>query len=556
MDYKERYELWKNDPFFDDATRAELAALTDEKEIEERFYRDLEFGTGGLRGILGAGSNRMNKYIIRRATMGFAQFLLEKFGDDARKRGVAVAYDCRNHSNEFAKETALTMCAMGIPAYLYVCLSATPLLSFTVRHLNCVGGVVVTASHNPKEYNGYKAYDETGCQLGVEDAEAVIKKVNALDIKEAKVMYEKEAQQRGLLTYIGTDVIDKFLDAVETQAHHVNVTARQDLKIVYTPLHGAGLVPVTAIFKRQGFTQVYKVEAQCVHDGNFPTVKSPNPEEHSALEMAIALAKEKDADIVIATDPDSDRVGIAVKHDGDFQLLSGNQTGALLVDYVLLRREKTLNEKSTLITTIVTSNFGADIASGYGLRVERVLTGFKFIGGVMNRLKKTGEGEFVIGYEESYGYLVGDHARDKDAVVASMLIAEMAAYYKERGKDLVDVLNDLYADHSYYLDAVNSYVFKGKEGIEHMAALMDQLRKTGKDLMPGIAEVKDYLPGIDGLPSSNVLKFFFEDGGWVAVRPSGTEPKIKVYYGIKGDDKAKAEELHKARKAVMDEVMK
>ena len=555
MGYKETYEFWKNNDCFDEETRKELAALTDEKEIEDRFYRDLEFGTGGLRGILGAGSNRMNKYNIRKATTGFAQFLLEKFGDEAKKRGVAVAFDCRNHSDEFAKETALTMAAMGIPAYLYVMISATPLLSFTVKDLGCVGGVVVTASHNPKEYNGYKAYDETGCQLGVEDAEAVIEKVNAVDIRNTKTMSEEEALEKKLLTYIGIDEIKRYLDRVESQAHPVDDKAKKDLKIVYTPLHGAGLIPVRAIMRRCGFTNITEVEDQCRYDGNFPTVVSPNPENASALEMAIAKAEKTDADIVIATDPDSDRVGIAVKHNGKFVLPSGNQTGGLLVNYVLERRKESLNKKSTMITTVVTSNFGADIAESYGLQVKKCLTGFKFIGGVMNSFDPR-ENEYVLGYEESYGYLVGTHARDKDGVVTSMIIAEMAAYYKAQGKTLIDVLDDIYAKYGYYLDAVSNYVFPGKEGAEKMQALMDQIRNTGKALLPGIREIKDYNKGIDGLPKSNVLKFFLEDGSWFAIRPSGTEPKIKVYYGIKKENKESGEKAYEEYKAVIDKVLK
>ena len=554
-DFMKTFEEWKSNPFFDEDTRTELAALSDPKEIEDRFYKELEFGTGGLRGILGAGSNRMNKYIIRRASNGFARFLLGKFGDDAKKRGVAVAFDCRNHSREFAKETALSFAAFGIPAYLYDCLSATPLLSFTVRDLNCVGGVVVTASHNPREYNGYKAYDETGCQLGPDDAAAVIDIVNSIDITDGVSMNEQEAMEKGLVKIIGADEVRRFADTVRKQAHDVDKTLKDDLSIVYTPLHGAGLAPVTYVLNAEGFERVSCVEAQCVEDGNFPTVDSPNPENASALSMAIEQAKTEGADLVLATDPDSDRIGIAVLHEGDYRLMSGNQTGALLVNYVLEQRRKSLTSRSALITTIVTSEFGADIARSYGLSIFKCLTGFKFIGAIMNGFEKTGDHDFVIGYEESYGYLVGTHARDKDAVVSAMLIAEMAAVYKARGLTLVDVLDSLYEEYGYYLDGVGNYVFKGKDGADEMKEIMSDLRKLGKDLMPGITEIKDYLPGCDGLPKSDVLKFFFEDGSWIAVRPSGTEPKVKAYYGIKGSSRENAEVLYKERKAYIDKIM-
>ncbi len=554
-DFMKTYEEWKTSPYFDEETRAELAALTDPKEIEERFYKELEFGTGGLRGILGAGSNRMNKYIIRRATNGFARFLLDKFGEEAKKRGVAVAFDCRNHSREFAKETALSFAAFGIPAYLYDCLSATPLLSFTVRDLDCCGGVVVTASHNPREYNGYKAYDETGCQLGPDDAEAVIERVNSLDITEGVCVDEQEALDKGLLKIIGADEVKRYADTVRKQAHDVPDYLKDDIKIVYTPLHGAGLAPVTYVLEQEGFKNVSRVEAQCVEDGNFPTVDSPNPENASALAMAIEQAKAEEADLVLATDPDSDRIGIAVLHEGEYRLMSGNQTGALLVNYVLEQRRDTLTDRSALITTIVTSEFGADIARAYGLNVFKCLTGFKFIGAIMNGFEKNGDYDFVLGYEESYGYLVGTHARDKDAVVSSMLIAEMTAVYKARGLTLVDVLDSLYEEYGYYLDGVGNYVFKGKSGAEEMKEIMADLRKLGKDLMPGITEIKDYAPGCDGLPKSDVLKYFFHDGSWIAVRPSGTEPKVKAYYGIKGASREQAEVLYEERKAYIDKIM-
>lgn len=550
--YRETFEYWKNDPFFDDATRAELAALTDEREIEDRFYRDLEFGTGGLRGVMGAGTNRMNRYTVRRATTGFAQFLFDTYGDAAKTRGVAIAFDSRNHSREFAREAALTMAAAGIPAYLFTILSATPLLSFAVRHLGCAGGIVVTASHNPKEYNGYKAYDETGCQLGLEDAAAVIKRVEAVDITATRAMEEDAARAAGLYHEIGRDVLDAFEAAVETQAHELPAAARAALRIVYSPLHGTGNVPVREVLAHQGFTGIQVVSAQEQPDGNFSTVRSPNPEERDALRLAIEQAEREGADLVLGTDPDCDRVGIAVRGRDGFQLFSGNQTGALLVNYVLTRRAASLTPKSTLVKTIVTSEFGADIARKHGLQVVDTLTGFKFIGDRMNRYEKDGSHEFVMGYEESYGYLVGTHARDKDAVVASMLICEMAAYYLAQGKTLIDVLEELYQEYGMYLDALDSYTLKGKDGAERIHAISAELRRRGAALMEDVTELLDYTQGIGDLPKSDVLKYRFADGSWMAVRPSGTEPKIKVYYSVRRPTREEAEKTLAGRRAVMN----
>ena len=550
--YRETFEYWKNDPFFDDATRAELAALTDEREIEDRFYRDLEFGTGGLRGVMGAGTNRMNRYTVRRATTGFAQFLFDTYGDAAKTRGVAIAFDSRNHSREFAREAALTMAAAGIPAYLFTILSATPLLSFAVRHLGCAGGIVVTASHNPKEYNGYKAYDETGCQLGLEDAAAVIKRVEAVDITATRAMEEDAARAAGLYHEIGRDVLDAFEAAVETQAHELPAAARAALRIVYSPLHGTGNVPVREVLAHQGFTGIQVVSAQEQPDGNFSTVRSPNPEERDALRLAIEQAEREGADLVLGTDPDCDRVGIAVRGRDGFQLFSGNQTGALLVNYVLTRRAASLTPKSTLVKTIVTSEFGADIARKHGLQVVDTLTGFKFIGDRMNRYEKDGSHEFVMGYEESYGYLVGTHARDKDAVVASMLICEMAAYYLAQGKTLIDVLEELYQEYGMYLDALDSYTLKGKDGAERIRAISAELRRRGAALMEDVTELLDYTQGIGDLPKSDVLKYRFADGSWMAVRPSGTEPKIKVYYSVRRPTREEAEKTLAGRRAVMN----
>jgi len=553
-DYKERYEFWKTNAFFDEATRAELSALTDEKEIEDRFYRDLEFGTGGARGIMGAGTNRFNAYNVRRITTGFAAYLLKTFGEDAKKRGVAVAFDTRNNSAEYARQTALTMCAAGIPAYLYTMTCPTPMLSFTVRQLGCVGGVIVTASHNTKEYNGYKAYDETGCQLYPYTADAVIAEVDKVNITDTVVMDEKEAADKGLLHYLGSDMMDRYIKAVEGEEDYLTPGAKAALKAVYTPLHGAGLVPVTRIFKDLGYTGVSIVEAQTVPDGNFPTVTSPNPGDESAMKMAIEQAVSEGADIAIGSDPDADRIGMAIiRKDGSYRFLSGNQICAMLIDYILMRRKDRLKPNSCIITTVVTSEMGSDIARAYGLTVEEVLTGFKFIGERMNRLTESGEKTVEFGYEESNGCLIGGYVRDKDSATALMKICEMAAFYKAHGKSMDDVLEGMYKKYGYYLDHLDNYVFPGKEGAEKIASINKKLRSIGTALSPDIQTMKDFQKGIDGLPPSDVLKYWFKDGSWLAIRPSGTEPKTKVYYCIHDNDKkAAAENLAKKQKLIKD----
>ena len=553
-DYRERYEFWKTNSFFDEATRAELAALTDEKEIEDRFYRDLEFGTGGARGLMGAGTNRFNSYNVRRITTGFAAYLLKAFGEDAKKRGVAVAFDTRNNSAEYARQTALTMCAAGIPAYLYKMTCPTPMLSFTVRQLNCVGGVIVTASHNTKEYNGYKAYDETGCQLYPYTADAVIAEVDKVEITSTVIMDEKEAAEKGLLHYLGDEMMDRYVKAVEGEEDYITPRAKAALKVVYTPLHGAGYVPVTRIFKDLGYTGVSIVKEQTVPDGNFPTVTSPNPGDESAMQMAIKQAVAEKADIAIGSDPDADRIGMAIiEKDGSARFLSGNQICALLIDYVLMRRKSQLKPNSCIITTVVTSEFGSDIARSYGLTAEEVLTGFKFIGERMNRLEESGEKTVEFGYEESNGCLIGDYVRDKDSATALMKICEMTAFYKAHGKDMDEVLEGLYKKHGYYLDHLDNYVFTGKEGAEKIASINRKLRGIGTALSPDIAKMKDFEKGVDGLPPSDVLKYWFKDGSWLAIRPSGTEPKTKVYFCIHDNDqKAAAENLAKKQKLIKD----
>ncbi len=545
MDYKERYNEWL---LFDDDTKQELLKITDEKEIEDRFYKDLAFGTGGMRGIMGAGPNRMNRYTISRATLGLANYLSDF---PTPQKSVVIAYDSRNNSEDFAKCAAEVLAVKGITVYLFDKITPTPVLSFAVRHLGCIAGIVITASHNPKEYNGYKVYDENGCQLVPSLADKVIAHVQEItDYRAVPRLDFEVALQSGMIQMVGDEVLDAFLDAVKTQALY---TEPSKLKIVYTPLHGTGNIPVRRILKDYS---VSVVKEQAVPDGDFSTVRSPNPEEKDALNLAIEQAKTEAADLVLGTDPDCDRVGIAVRHNGDYVLLTGNQVGALLADFVLRFKADTRNEKSTLVKTIVTNDLGANIGRKYGLQIVETLTGFKYIGDQINRYEKTGEKEFVMGYEESYGYLVGTHARDKDAVVASMLICEMTAYHKNNGKTLVDALEEIYKEYGYYLDALDSFVLQGIDGVQKMNAVLDALRARGASAFPDVETVQDFSEGIGDLPKENVLKYLFRNGSWLAVRPSGTEPKLKVYYSVRGEShEAAAEQLSALReqmKAVVE----
>lgn len=517
MEYLDKYKNWLS--FADEDTKAELQSITDEKEIEDRFYKDLAFGTGGLRGVMGAGSNRMNKYTVGKATLGLAKYLLSKNDGEV---SVAIAYDTRNNSQFFAKTAAGVFASQGIKVYIYENIVPVPVLSFTTHYLNCTAGVMITASHNPKEYNGYKVYDKKGCQLCTDDAKAAIGFIN--DINDYSSI--EFLDESSLINYIGEKELSAFLAEVKKQSLYEE---KSDLKIVYTPLHGTGNIPVRRMLEGLDVTVVKEQE---MPDGNFSTVRSPNPEEKDALTIAIEKAKQIGADLVLGTDPDCDRVGIAVKDGDDYKLFTGNQTGALLVKFVLEMKKAQLNEKSTLVKTIVTSELGANIGRKYGLQVEETLTGFKYIGDKINKYEETGKQEFVIGYEESYGYLVGTHARDKDAVVSSMLICQMAAWYKNHGKTLVDGLNDIYDEYGYYLDFLDSFVLKGKDGAEKIQNLMTYFRDTDKALFDGIDEIIDYSKGIGDLPKENVLKYIWQDGSWMAVRPSGTEPKIKVYYSV------------------------
>lgn len=545
MDYKERYNEWL---LFDDDTKQELLKIMDEKEIEDRFYKDLAFGTGGMRGIMGAGPNRLNRYTISRATLGLANYLSDF---PTPQKSVVIAYDSRNNSEDFAKCAAEVLAVKGIAVYLFDKITPTPVLSFAVRHLGCIAGIVITASHNPKEYNGYKVYDENGCQLVPSLADKVIAHVQEItDYRAVPRLDFEVALQSGMIQMVGDEVLDAFLDVVKTQALY---TEPSKLKIVYTPLHGTGNIPVRRILKDYS---VSVVKEQAVPDGDFSTVRSPNPEEKDALNLAIEQAKTEAADLVLGTDPDCDRVGIAVRHNGDYVLLTGNQVGALLADFVLRFKADTRNEKSTLVKTIVTNDLGANIGRKYGLQIVETLTGFKYIGDQINRYEKTGEKEFVMGYEESYGYLIGTHARDKDAVVASMLICEMTAYHKNNGKTLVDALEEIYKEYGYYLDALDSFVLQGIDGVQKMNAVLDALRARGASAFPDVETVQDFSEGIGDLPKENVLKYLFRNGSWLAVRPSGTEPKLKVYYSVRGEShEAAAEQLSALReqmKAVVE----
>lgn len=524
MNIKEKYDLWLT---FDDETKKELESITDEKEIEDRFYKDLAFGTGGLRGIMGAGSNRMNKYTVGKATFGLANYLKSKTDGEI---SVALAYDSRNNSAYFAKTAAGIFASCGFKVYLYSTLVPVPVLSFTTAFLGCTAGVMITASHNPKEYNGYKVYDNRGCQFCTEDAKNAIGFINAVEDFSTIPFSDSDDG----ITYIGDDVLSEYYKKIQEQSVY---TDKSDLKIVYTPLHGTGNIPVRKMLEGMNVTVVKEQE---LPDGNFSTVRSPNPEEKDALNIAIEKAKSIGADLVLGTDPDCDRVGIAVKDGDDYVLFTGNQTGALLVKFVLDMHRGMLNPKSTLVKTIVTSELGANIGRKYGLQVEETLTGFKYIGDKINKYEDSGEQEFVIGYEESYGYLVGTHARDKDAVVSSMLICQMAAWYKNHGKTLVDGLNEIYDEYGYYLDYLDSFVLKGKDGAEKIQNLMVTFREKGTALLPDIKEIIDFKDGVRDLPKENVLKYIFYDGSWMAVRPSGTEPKIKVYYSIVDPDKDNA----------------
>ncbi len=555
------YEAWLQDPGIDEATKAELRAIAGHTaEIEDRFYRDLEFGTGGLRGVMGAGTNRMNRYVVGKATQGFADYLLAK----GPSPSVVIAHDSRRNSDVFALEAACVLAASGVKTYLFQSLRPTPQLSFAVRQLGASGGIVITASHNPPEYNGYKVYAEDGCQLVPHQAEQVIACIRSVPSFDAvKRISREEAEAAGLLVWLGEEEDRAFVNAVAAQAVQPELLrggAGDALKIVYTPLHGTGNMPVRQVLRQAGFGSVFVVPEQEQPDGGFSTVKSPNPEEHEAFKLAIALADQVGADIIIGTDPDCDRMGAVVRnHEGEFEVLTGNQAGAIMVHYLLsnLHAQGRLPANAAVVKTIVTSEMGADIAASYGCQVVSTLTGFKYIGEQMTKFEQTGSHAFLFGYEESYGYLTGTYARDKDGVVAALLICEAAAYYKTLGKTLYDVLHELYERYGVYLEKLESRTLKGKDGLEKIGAIMADWRSSPPAEVAGVRvdRVLDYKDGLDGLPPENVLKFMLEDGSWFCLRPSGTEPKIKVYFAVRGKDKAGTEAaLARLVKAVMARV--
>lgn len=567
MGYKERYEQWKSQENLDDDLKIELDSLNDEGDIEDRFYEFLSFGTAGMRGKLGVGTNRMNNVMVARATYGLAKALLQESPDNAEK-GVAIAYDSRIKSDEFAKTAACVLAAQGVKAYLYESLRPTPMLSFAVRYLGCAGGIMVTASHNPREYNGYKAYGPDGAQLANEAADAVVSVIDGVDdyFNIPKMNFE-EAEAKGLIQIIGKEVDDAYTTEVEKI---VKMDQKADLCIVYTPLHGTGNLPVRRVLKEMGFEKVYVVPEQELPDGNFPTVEYPNPEFKEVFNLAIPLAEEVGADLILGTDPDGDRVGVVNKNsEGEYVVFTGNQTGALLVDYMLKTRPE-FPENKAIIKTIVTSELGAVIARARGAEPIDVLTGFKYIGEHITNWAKTHEHTFVLGYEESYGYLAGEYARDKDAVLASALVCEMAAYYKDLGMTLYDALQELYKEFGYYEEGIQSFMFEGVDGKDKMAKLMDTFREHHINEFGGekLVTVNDYQTSesldvatgkeskID-LPKSNVLKFIYAQNSWFALRPSGTEPKLKIYYSTTGKTKEEAlkkmEELQAAVAKIKEE---
>ena len=577
MDYKEIYEEWLSNPYFDEATKEELRSIKDDdKEIKERFYKDLEFGTAGLRGVIGAGINRMNIYVVRRATQGLANYIIKQGGQD---KGVAIAYDSRRMSPEFAEEAALTLAANGIKAYKFESLRPTPELSFAVRELHCIAGLNITASHNPAEYNGYKVYWEDGAQFTPPHDKGVTAEVLAItDLSTVKTISQEDAIAAGKYEIIGKEIDDKFIAHVEAQV--VNQDAidkmQKDIRIVYTPLHGTGNLPARRVLKELGFENVYVVKEQELPDGNFPTVNYPNPESPAAFELGLKLAKEVNADLVLATDPDADRLGVYVKDSksGEYIPLTGNMSGSLLCDYVLSQKQAAgkIPADGEVVKSIVTTNLVDAVAANYGCKLIEVLTGFKYIGQQILKNEETGKGTYLFGMEESYGCLIGTYARDKDAISAVAALCEAAAYYKMKGMTLWDAMVAMYEKYGYYKDAVKSIGLSGIEGLAKIQSIMEHFRNNTPE---GFGEykvlsardykndtIRDMATGEvtpTGLPSSNVLYYDMNDNAWLCIRPSGTEPKIKFYYGIKGtsleDADAKSEALGKALMAEVDKLL-
>lgn len=568
MGFRETYEEWLSNPYFDEETKKEcLAIAEDEKEIEERFYTSLEFGTAGLRGVIGAGTNRMNIYTVRKTTQGLANYI-KKVG--AESKGVAIAYDSRRMSPEFADEAALCLCANGIKAYVFESLRPTPELSYAVRKLHCIAGINITASHNPPEYNGYKVYWEDGAQITPPHDSGIMNEVQEVtDFNTVKTMDKQEAIAAGLYVVIGKAIDDDYIEELKKQVIHWDSIKEQSnsLKIVYTPLHGTGNIPARRVLSELGFENVYVVPEQELPDGNFPTVSYPNPEDKAAFKLALDLAKEKDADLVLATDPDADRLGVYVKDTklGEYITLTGNMSGCLLADYEISQKKEKegLPSDGALIKTIVTSNMADAIAKYYGVKLIEVLTGFKYIGQQILGFETSGKGQYLFGFEESYGCLIGTHARDKDAIVATMALCEAAAFYKSQGKTLWDAMIELYEKYGYYKDDIKSITLKGMEGLEKIQSILETLRNetpakigtyevlSARDYKKDtILDLKTGATTDTGLPSSNVLYYDLTDDAWLCVRPSGTEPKVKFYYGIKGtslaDADQKSEELGNA----------
>lgn len=553
MDYKKIYEEWLENPYFDDETKKELKAISqDENEIKERFYTELAFGTAGLRGIIGAGTNRMNIYTVRKTTQGLANYIAKVNG---QARGVAIAYDSRRMSPEFANEAALCLNANGIKAYVFESLRPTPELSYAVRKLNCIAGINITASHNPPEYNGYKVYWEDGAQITPPHDGGIMAEVKAVtDFNSVKTMELSKAKEEGLYVAIGADVDDPYIAELKKQVIHGDIIrqVQKDIKIVYSPLHGTGNIPARRVLRELGFENVYVVKEQELPDGEFPTVSYPNPEAAEAFELGLKLAKEVDADLILATDPDADRLGVYVKdsRSGEYITLTGNMSGCLLADYEIGQRkakEGKLPEDGALIKTIVTTNMADAIAKYYGVKLIEVLTGFKYIGQQILGFETSGKGTYLFGFEESYGCLIGTHARDKDAIVATMALCEAAAFYKSQGKTLWDAMIDMYERYGYYKDDIKSLTKKGIEGLQEIQNIMENLRNNPPTEIGGykVTKFRDYKKDVikdmqtgeetkTGLPNSNVLYFELTDDAWVCVRPSGTEPKVKFYYGVKG----------------------
>ncbi len=557
MNYRESYNRWLTEEKVDEQTKKELQGLLDEKEIEDRFYKNLEFGTGGLRGRMAAGMNRMNSYTVAKATQGLATYLTKTY----EKPSIAIAYDSRNMSPEFADTATRVLTANGVKVYLYESLRPTPMLSFAVRHLGTDAGIVITASHNPQEYNGYKVYGSDGGQITDAMAQETLDNIHAVDIfNDVKTMTLEEAKANGLLEYIGEDVDNAYYEKVETLCVRKDLIKEKakDLHIIYTPIHGSGNIPVRTMLSRLGFENVSIVKEQELPDGNFPTAPYPNPESKQVFELAIEMAQSISPDLIFGTDPDCDRIGVVVKEaNGNYKVLTGNQVGVLLTDYILgARREMgSLSTKDTVIKTIVTSEMTRAVCEAYDAQTIDVLTGFKYIGEKIKEFLETGSNNFILGFEESYGYLSGDFVRDKDAVIAAVLIAEMALYYKEKGKNLYEALEDLFKEHGYYKEDLISITMEGKDGQEKIADIITQLRTNTPSEVAGIkiVTVEDYKQSIKKnliqgteeaihLPTSNVMKFVLEDGKWFVVRPSGTEPKMKIYASAIGKDAADAEE--------------